>query len=44
VPGRETKGRRLSVQEVEKLRAEVTNFHQFTDVSESIVAVNRSDL
>ncbi len=40
--GRGTKGRQLSVEEVDKVRAELANYHRFAQVSEQIVAVNEA--
>jgi hypothetical protein len=42
VAGRGTKGRQLSVEEVDKVRAELANYHRFAEVSEQIVAVNEA--
>jgi hypothetical protein len=42
VAGRGTKGRQLSAQEVDKVRAELANYHRFAEVSEQIVAVNEA--
>jgi len=42
VAGRGTKGRQLSADEVDKVRAELANYHRFADVSEEIVAVNEA--
>ncbi|AMC74642.1 hypothetical protein RN12_3352 [Mycobacterium tuberculosis] len=42
VAGRGTKGRQLSVEEVDKVRAELANYHRFAQVSEQIVAVNEA--
>jgi hypothetical protein len=42
VPGRGSKGRQLSVGEVDKVRAELANYHRFAEVSEQIVAVNEA--
>jgi hypothetical protein len=42
VPGRGTKGRQLSVGEVDKVRAELANYQRFAGVSEEIVAVNEA--
>ena len=42
VAGRGTKGRQLSTEEVDKVRAELANYHRFADVSEEIVAVNEA--
>lgn len=41
-PGGGTKGRQLSVEEVDKVRAELANYHRFAQVSEQIVAVNEA--
>ena len=35
-------GRQLSADEVDKVRAELANYHRFADVSEEIVAVNEA--
>ena len=40
--GRGTKGRQLSAEEVDKVRAELANYHRFAEVSEQIVAVNEA--
>jgi hypothetical protein len=40
VAGRGTKGRQLSVGEVDKVRAELANYQRFAEVTEQIVAVN----
>ena len=40
--GRGTKGRQLSADEVDKVRAELANYHRFAEVSEQIVAVNEA--
>jgi hypothetical protein len=40
VAGRGTKGRQLSAEEVDKVRAELANYQRFAAVSEQIVAVN----
>jgi hypothetical protein len=42
VAGRGTKGRQLSAAEVDKVRAELTNYQRFAEVSEKIVAVNEA--
>jgi hypothetical protein len=42
VAGRGTKGRQLSTQEVDKVRAELANYQRFAEVSERIVAVNEA--
>ena len=42
VAGRGTKGRQLSAAEVDKVRAELANYHRFAAVSEQIVAVNEA--
>jgi len=42
VAGRGTKGRQLSVEEVDKVRAELANYQRFATVSEQIVAVNEA--
>jgi hypothetical protein len=42
VAGRGTKGRQLSVDEVEKVRGELARYQRFAEVSEQIVAVNES--
>jgi hypothetical protein len=42
VAGRGTKGRQLSADEVDKVRAELANYHRFAQVSEQIVAVNEA--
>jgi hypothetical protein len=42
VAGRGTKGRQLSADEVDKVRAELANYHRFAAVSEEIVAVNEA--
>ena len=42
VAGRGTKGRQLSAEEVDKVRAELANYHRFAAVSEQIVAVNEA--
>jgi hypothetical protein len=42
VAGRATKGRQLSGDEVEKVRAELANYHRFAAVSEQIVEVNEA--
>jgi hypothetical protein len=40
VAGRGTKGRQLSADEVDKVRAELANYHRFAEVADQIVAVN----
>jgi hypothetical protein len=40
VAGRGTKGRQLSADEVDKVRAELANYQRFAEVSERIVVVN----
>jgi hypothetical protein len=40
--GRGTKGRQLSAEEVDKVRAELANYHRFAAVSEQIVVVNEA--
>jgi hypothetical protein len=42
VAGRGTKGRQLSADEVDKVRAELANYHRFAAVSEQIVEVNEA--
>jgi len=42
VAGRGTKGRQLSADEVDKVRAELANYHRFADVTDQIVAVNEA--
>ena len=42
VAGRGTKGRQLLAAEVDKVRAELANYHRFAAVSEQIVAVNEA--
>jgi hypothetical protein len=42
VAGRGTKGRQLSADEVDKVRAELANYHRYAQVSEQIVAVNEA--
>lgn len=42
VAGRGTKGRQLAAAEVDKVRAELANYHRFAEVSEQIVAVNEA--
>jgi hypothetical protein len=42
VAGRGTKGRQLSADEVDKVRAELANFQRFAQVSDQIVAVNEA--
>ena len=42
VAGRGTKGRQLSADEVDKVRAELADYHRFAPVSEQIVAVNEA--
>jgi hypothetical protein len=42
VAGRGTKGRQLSTEEVDKVRAELANYQRFAQVSEQIVAVNEA--
>ncbi|HET7668161.1 MAG TPA: DUF6788 family protein [Mycobacterium sp.] len=42
VPGRGTKGRQLAAAEVDKVRAELANYHRFAEVSAHIVAVNEA--
>lgn len=42
VAGRGTKGRQLSADEVDKVRAELANYHRFAEMSEQIVAVNEA--
>lgn len=42
VPGRGTKGRQLAAAEVDKVRAELANYHRFAEVSAQIVAVNEA--
>ncbi|MFM9378461.1 DUF6788 family protein, partial [Gordonia sp. VNK21] len=40
MPGRKTKGRQLAPGEVERVRAEVDNYHRFTQVCEQLAEVN----
>lgn len=40
VAGRGTRGRQLSPDEVDKVRAELANYHRFAEVSEQIVEVS----
>jgi hypothetical protein len=42
VAGRGTRGRQLSANEVDKVRAELANYQRFAQVSEQIVEVNES--
>jgi hypothetical protein len=42
VSGRRTKGRQLSAEEVDKVRAELANYRRFAAVSEQIVQVNEA--
>lgn len=42
VAGRGTKGRQLGAGGVDKVRAELANYHRFTQVAEQIVAVNEA--
>ena len=42
VAGRGSKGRQLSAVEVDKVRAELANYHRFAQVSEQIVEVNEA--
>jgi hypothetical protein len=42
VAGRGTKGRQLAAVEVDKVRAELANYHRFAQVSDQIVAVNEA--
>jgi hypothetical protein len=42
VSGRGTKGRQLSADEVDKVRAELANYQRFAAVSEQIVEVNEA--
>ena len=42
VAGRGTTGRQLSAVEVDKVRAELTNYHRFAQAAEQIVAVNEA--
>lgn len=42
VAGRGTKGRQLVADEVDKVRAELANYHRFAAVSERIVAVSEA--
>lgn len=42
VAGRGTKGRQLSAAEVDKVRAELANYHRFAEVSDQIVEVNEA--
>ena len=42
VAGRGTKGRQLSAEEVDKVRAELANYQRFAAVSEQIVEVNEA--
>jgi hypothetical protein len=42
VPGRGSRGRQLDRAEVDKVRAELTNYHRFADISEQIVEVNEA--
>jgi hypothetical protein len=42
VAGRGTKGRQLSAEELDRVRAELANYHRFAAVSEQIVAVNEA--
>ena len=42
IAGRGTKGRQLSVEEVDKVRAELANYQRFAEVSDRIVEVNEA--
>lgn len=42
VAGRGSRGRQLARAEVDKVRAELANYHRFADVSERIVEVNEA--
>jgi hypothetical protein len=42
VVGRGTRGRQLSAEEVDKVRAELANYQHFAEVSEQIVEVNEA--
>jgi hypothetical protein len=42
VAGRGTRGRQLSAEEVDKVRAELANYQRFAQVSEQIVEVNEA--
>jgi Family of unknown function (DUF6788) len=42
VAGRGSRGRQLARGEVDKVRAELANYHRFADISEQIVEVNEA--
>src|SRR5512138_3567337 len=42
VAGRGSRGRQLARAEVDKVRAELANYHRFADISERIVEVNEA--
>ncbi|GAB90589.1 DUF6788 family protein [Gordonia rhizosphera NBRC 16068] len=42
LPGRRSVGRQLSAAELDKVRAEIANYHRFAQVSEQIVEVNEA--
>lgn len=42
VPGRGSRGRQLDRAEVDKVRAELANYHRFAELSEQIVEVNEA--
>lgn len=42
VPGRGSRGRQLSADELEKVRGELANYQRFAEVSERIVEVNEA--
>jgi hypothetical protein len=42
VAGRGSRGRQLDRSELEKVRAELTNYHRFADISEQLVEVNEA--
>lgn len=42
VAGRGTKGRQLTATELDKVRAELANYHRYVELNEQIVAVNEA--
>jgi hypothetical protein len=42
VPGRGTIGRQLTLDELGKVRGEITNYQRFTELSEQIVELNQA--
>lgn len=42
ISGRRTKGRQLAAGEVDKVRAEIGNYHRFAQLSDELVAINEA--